>query len=367
MDREHDIENKVLPPTEAKLKKVRNKGYTIRSLEVLTFSVILSSTLSLLILGKSIFSELSFIMKKIINMAGVVSFHSSELHELHWLLSKSIIKSIAPIFLLSLFVIFLAVFLQNGFCFRSFYFKSSLNFMNPVRFIRMIFSKNSLEESARFFIKLSAFVIVSFFSLSSFLSHFNRTNYKDISDILNIISSFSVSMLLYASIITALFAFIDYLYRKIPYNRSIMMSKRELQDELREEEIDPAIKLGRRKFFDIQKENRLNNLIVSSDFIISSSNNISVILKYNKTTMKAPFVLFKSIGAEAELTLNLAKKNKKSIIENDSLAENLYRHSVINSYIPDTLYEELALGLSSIPARNLFYSTRIQKGVNSCV
>lgn len=358
MDKEHDLENKILAPTAAKLKKVRSKAYLIRSIEVSTFFALLASTLFLFIWGREVFFELSSILKKAATMAGTVDIQSKEFYEFQVSLLKSIIKSILPIFLLGFSTVILAIFLQNGFSFKYFMSKPKLNFIGPARFMEDLFSKKSIEEVVLFFLKIAAIVSVLFFCLPSFILHFNEKGYRSASDVLSLVYSFSVSMFIYLSVVAGLIAFIDYLYKKMSYNKSIMMSRKEMQDELKEEEIDPAIRSSRKKFFDVQKERRLNALIASSNMLISSSKRICIILKYQLEEMKAPIVLLKNAGLDFELINELAKKNNKMIIKNNSLADSLYKNSTINSCIPSDLYESVAIELSSA------FTNKLQKGVS---
>ncbi|MCS7181261.1 MAG: EscU/YscU/HrcU family type III secretion system export apparatus switch protein, partial [bacterium] len=135
---------------------------------------------------------------------------------------------------------------------------------------------------------------------------------------------------------------IDYAFNKYRYEKSLMMTPKEMKEELKETEGDPFVKsrirqMGRK----ILRKRMLEN-VKTSDVVITNPTLISVALKYEEGKMNAPKVVAKGMGKLAEEIVKIAQINGVIIVENKTLARLLYRICEVDEEIPVKLYKAVA-------------------------
>src|SRR5579871_977606 len=141
---------------------------------------------------------------------------------------------------------------------------------------------------------------------------------------------------------------LDFLRIQRRHNKSLRMSKQELRDELKETEGDPHIKQRVRRIQrDLARRNMMKEVPQATAVIVNPTH-YSVAIRYEMESMAAPRVLAKGKNYLARRIRELALQHEVPIIENQPLAQALYKSAEVGQEIPPHLYRAVAEVLAYI-------------------
>jgi flagellar biosynthetic protein FlhB len=129
-------------------------------------------------------------------------------------------------------------------------------------------------------------------------------------------------------------------YRR--HNKSLRMTKQEVREELKETEGNPQIKSRIRRIQrDLARRNMMKEVPKATAVIVNPTH-YSVAIRYEMETMAAPRVLAKGKNYLARRIRELALQHQVPIIENQPLAQALYKSAEVGQEIPPHLYRAVA-------------------------
>jgi flagellar biosynthetic protein FlhB len=132
--------------------------------------------------------------------------------------------------------------------------------------------------------------------------------------------------------------FLDLVRVQRRHNKSLRMTKQEVREELKETEGDPQIKgRVRRIQRDLAHRNMMKE-VPNATAVIVNPTHYSVAIRYDMETMAAPRVLAKGKNYLALRIRQIATDHQVPIIENQPLAQALYKSADVGQEIPPDLY-----------------------------
>jgi len=134
----------------------------------------------------------------------------------------------------------------------------------------------------------------------------------------------------------------DYAYEWYEHEKSLRMSRHELQRELREEEGDPQIRARRRQLRRGLLEQGISAEMPRAGVVVTNPTHVAVALRYDPDEMPAPKVVAKGQRAIARRIIALAQTYGTPVIHNPPVARSLFEQAAIGSFIPETLYQVAA-------------------------
>ena len=151
-----------------------------------------------------------------------------------------------------------------------------------------------------------------------------------------------------AAILFAAIGLLDFLrvYRR--HYKSLKMSKLEVRDELKETEGNPQIKSRIRRIQrDLARRNMMKEVPKATAVIVNPTH-YSVAIQYEMEGMAAPCVLAKGKNYLARRIREIAMEHQVPIVENQPLAQALYKSAEVGQEIPVHLYRAVAEVLAYI-------------------
>ena len=139
----------------------------------------------------------------------------------------------------------------------------------------------------------------------------------------------------------------DYFVSQRRVRRELMMSKREVKEELKQSEGDPLLRAALRQRALEASRNRMMVDVAMADVVLVNPTHVSVALKYNQA-MGAPRVVAKGAGVVAARIREIATENRVPLVEDVPLARALYRNCEVGTEIPADLYTAVARVLAFI-------------------
>lgn len=167
-----------------------------------------------------------------------------------------------------------------------------------------------------------------------------------------------------AGFLLLVFAVADYVFQYSEYIEQLKMTKKELRDEIKEEEGDPAIKAKIRQLESQLGMRRMMAAVPTADVVITNPTHYAIAVKYDKNIGSAPIVVAKGTDRTALRIRELASENNVPIHENKPLARGLYDMVNVGEEIPFEYWQVVADILSLVyTARGSMSETLIPETV----
>lgn len=241
---------------------------------------------------------------------------------------------------------------QVGFLFTTKTMEPKLSKLNPIEGFKKLFSKKSLVELIKSFIKifLVGYVIYSY-AKTQIVGILTLPD-SNVGGIVAFLGDSVMSVAYRAGMVLFVMAFFDFLFQKWNHNKELKMSKQEVKEEHKQSDGDPQVKS---KIKQKQREmamSRMMSEVPQADVIITNPTHYAVAIKYDKEISDAPYVLAKGQDLVAQNIKKIANENEVTIVENKPLARALYADVEIGQVISEDLYQAVAEVLAYVYGLN---------------
>lgn len=342
-----DLE-KTEPATPKRIEKSREDGQVARSQELTTFTVLLASAAGVWVMGGKLIDDLLAIVKNGMQLSRELAFDSSLMLERLSEQAHAGLFALGPIMVLLVIAAFFAPMLLSGWLFSSKALIPDIKRLNPVQWVKRIFSVRGLIELFKAIAKslviggMAALLIwhnkEMVFELIKQPVHIGISH---MGELLGISFIFLVSSML-------LIVAIDVPFQIWEHADKLKMSKEDVRKENKETEGDPQVKARIRSVQREAARRRMMQEIPKADVIVTNPTHYSVALRYQGDSMRAPKVVAKGVHLLAAKIREIAEENRVPIMEAPPLARALYHHTEVGDEIPETLYTAVAEVLAYI-------------------
>jgi flagellar biosynthesis protein FlhB len=205
--------------------------------------------------------------------------------------------------------------LQTGPMFTTQPLKPDFKRMNPANAFRRIFSMRTLWELGKMagkFLLLGAVCAVFAWKargLAEAVVHVlpNR--------LAGLFRDMFVQTSLYVLLVLGLAAVVDLLFTRREYGKKMRMSRREVRDEMRRRDGDPAIKSKRRQQSrELLRKARSLARVHEADVVLTNPTHYAVALRYRPGKMVGPVVIAKGAGTLAAMIRRLAGRHQVPVM-----------------------------------------------------
>jgi flagellar biosynthesis protein FlhB len=334
-----DDDDKTEEPTQKKIDEAKKEGNVPKSMEVSGAAILLFGSVYLLFFSGMAFDSIKKLMLFIFSFIGE-EINNSVYYAITYTAVMTLLKALAPIFILVLLLVFITNFAQFGFITKPL--KLDFQKLDPIKGLKGIFGLKKLLEAFKLTIKLVIIVAVMFvifmLTYKSFLQMMDQDIRTTIQTIIELIGYFLAAILL----IIIIFAIIDFYFTRYYYFKSLRMSKQDIKDEFKNMEGDPQVK-GRIRRIQMQMAmKRMMSDVPEADVVITNPTHYAIAMKYDNNVDRAPKVIAKGIDFIALKIKDIARQNDIPIIENPALARSIYSQIEIDQEIPSEFYKALA-------------------------
>ena len=294
-------------------------------------------------LGYKVFESLLQINANILNLAGQLVFSESPMMMLFETVIDAVFTSFWTIIVPVIVISILANMAQIGPIFTLHPIKPDLERLNPVAGFKRVFSMKMIFEFVKTVIKITLLASIVYFAIQSAIPSLIgliEVNVKSYGVLL-----FEHVNSLFAKLLGAIFfiALIDFAYTKRSFSKKMMMSRRELKDEVKRRDGDPRVKSKQRELQqEAGKRGSSLNKVSDADVLITNPTHLAIAISYKREYMSAPIVLAKGSGEIAAKMRLLAQKFNVPIFEDKPLARELFRKAGIDHAIPEDNFKAVA-------------------------
>jgi len=327
--------------TPKRREEARKRGQVARSVEVNSALMLLTGFGTLMIFRKHFTGRMMLTARKFLSGDHTYILDFSGTQELFLGLLRDFTILILPLLAAMFIAGILVNILQVGFLFTGEPVSPKLEKISPAEGLKRIFSKRTLESLFRDIIKIIIVGWIGYAAVKSILAPTIQVADASVRQIFAYtgITIFNISMKILIGY--GVIAILDYAFQRWDYERSLMMTRQEIREELRQTEGDPLL---RARIRSVQRElarRRMMEEVPKADVVVTNPTEIAVALSY-QAGMGAPTVVAKGRRIIAERIRQKAVKAGVPIVQNMLLAQALYKAVDVGRQIPAELYTAVA-------------------------
>jgi len=335
--------NKTEQATPFKLEEAKRRGQVAKSLEFNSFFVI-SGLLGILYMWGTGFVQNGLRhARHTFEQAGELVFDIPHLMAFFHTIVMDTGSLVAPFFVMAVIVAVGANMVQTGPIFTTFPLKPDIQRINPVSGFKRIFSLKMVFEAIKSMIKLALFGMTAYIIISALLPTLLGLMHTDPKGYAPLLMDYSASLLFKLAMVLLIVAALDIAYTRWDHSKKMMMSRRELKEEVKRREGDPLL---RAKLRELQKEAvkraKSASRVPEADVLITNPTHYAIALRYERGRMQAPVILGKGSGELALSMRRLAERHGVPVFERRALARRLFTEGDIDAPVPGDLYEQVA-------------------------
>jgi flagellar biosynthetic protein FlhB len=335
--------DKTEEPTPHKLSEARKKGQVAYSREINVALVMITAFMAFKYLAAGFWDRLiSMTVYFFDQIPRAKELDYSMLGNLFLVGLFAFAFGIAPILGLSLLVGVLTGAIQTGFNASGFPLLPQLSRINPVEGFKRMFSLQGLVELTKSLLKI---IIVFWIGIRVILDNLPLIlNAVDLvpTETMALVGELVLTIAIRVSLFYIIIAIFDYLYRRWDYMRNMRMTRQEVKEEYKRLEGDPLVKQRIRQIQQQMAYQRMMGAVPGADVVVTNPTHLAVAMRYKAEIMSAPQVVAKGRYLVAEEIVRVATENNVPVVENELLAQALFRTTRVGEEISYELYRAVA-------------------------
>jgi len=337
-------QNRSEPATPFKLEDAKKQGQVAKSLDFNSFAIICALLLALLAVGSATVERVARLGTWLFQASADMDFTGPGASAAWFAqLLVEFLGLVMPFAVIGLVFAVLANLLQTGPIFTFIPLKPKFERINPVAGFKRVFNKRMVFEGLKTILKFSLFTAIVYAFLESVLPGLPAVAVGEISVQTEWISSRGSALLFRLGLAMLVVGVLDLAYVRWQYGKQMMMSRRELKEEIKRREGDPLI---RAKLRELQRKNLEQagsmGRVPGADVLVTNPQHLAIALKYVRGEMSAPHVVAKGMEGWAADMRRLARLHGIPIIERKSLARELFRRGQVDRPVPSSTFVEVA-------------------------
>lgn len=341
-DNDTELQERTEQATPKRLEEARKKGQIARSKELNMAAIMIAGSGTLFIGGPQLGEFFVNLLKSRLR------FDAGSLQNPDTMMTgfaeagMSAVVAFAPFILLAYIAAVLGGIAIGGWSFSPSAMAPKLSKLDPIKGLKRVFGLRGLVETVKAIAKA---LVVSFCGIA-FLAYASSSILKlsvtPYTAAVSTIGSLVTTILLICSISLVLIALIDVPYQLWNHAKQLRMTRKEVQDEMKETEGRPEVRSRIRALQQEVASRRMLQDVPDADVIVTNPTHFAVALKYDDENMSAPIVLAKGKGHMAQRIREIAAENHITFFEAPPLARALFWTTDIGTEIPARLYLAVA-------------------------
>lgn len=341
MAEEQDQTEKTEDPTQKRLDEAHEKGNVVKSQEVSTWFVLAGGTLVLMSFSGTMGAGLTTSFRGLMESSHRIPADGPGLMRLTETFGFETLAALAIPFLLLALAALAGNMVQHRLVWSTQPITPKLEKISPAAGLKRLFSKIALANFVKGLVKLALIGSVMTVILWPKRQQLESFVTLDPLATLAVAKSLSLEILGAVVAIMAVVAALDYLFQYRQWYQKLKMSVRELKEEFKQSEGDPAIKAKIRQLRQERARKRMMAAVPSASVVITNPTHYAVALRYERG-MSAPECVAKGQDLIALKIREVAAKHDIPVVENPPLARALHATVEVDQEIPPEHYKAVA-------------------------
>ena len=341
MAEDSDSTDKTEEPTQKRLEDALKRGDVVKSQEVNTWFIIAGATLVLMAFSGGMSANLTTTMRGLLANSYDIPLDGPSLPHLFQKIGGEMIAAIAIPFLLLMLAALCGNLIQHQLVWSYESLAPKLSKISPLAGLKRLFSLQALANFTKGLVKLALVGSVLTALMWPERHRLEGLVRSDLSVMLALVQSLALKLLGAVVAIMAIVAAADYLFQYRQWYEKQKMSLRELKEEFKHTEGDPAIKGKMRQLRQTKSRRRMMAAVPKAAVVITNPTHYAIALQYERG-MEAPICVAKGVDALALKIRQVAAEHAVPVVENPPLARALHATVEIDEAIPPEHYKAVA-------------------------
>lgn len=345
---ESSDEEKTEDPTSRRLSDAKSKGQIPRSRELNTFAMLMGSVTLMYVFSGHIWQQCVILFKEQLHLERRDLFDDAAIVRK---IGDSLLQGgalVAPLLALTVVIALLASILIGGWSVADQFIAFKFEKMNPISGLGRMVSIQTLVELIKSILKVILIGLVTYLLYLHYDDQFMMLASMDIQVAAREMGSMLMFSLLILCSSMAVIVAIDVPFQLWHYKHQLMMTRKEVMDEMRDSEGKPEVKRQIRRMQMEYANRRMMEAVPKADVVITNPTHYAVALQYNQDAMGAPRVIAKGIDLIATNIRKVAGEKGVPLLAAPPLARALYHSTQLDHEIPAGLYTAVAQVLAYI-------------------
>lgn len=333
--------DKTEQPTDKKLQDARLRGQMPKSSDLQTLAVLTVATCALSLTGGSLFNSFREFLANHLTTFHTIEVTSDSIGGIVGKVLTFILLQSTPIVIPIMVIAVVATGLQTKFQIASKALELNPSKMNPVKGIKKIIGWKQFIPAGLGVLKLSVIIGLTYSAVISVIEDPLFYAPSDVGRLGKFIGGVTMTILTRICIAMLFIGILDFIYQKWQMTKDMMMSKQEVKDEQKSQEGNPEHK-ARQKQTRSKSFREMLNDVPQADAIITNPTHLSIAIKYDRKSMKAPQIIAKGARNNALKIREIAKAHQIPIVEDKPVARMLFKYGKVGGEIPSQLFNAVA-------------------------
>ncbi len=336
-----DSSEKTEEPTPHKLREARKKGQIAKGKDLTGAVVMLAVFFILQAVSFQMWSRLNYLAARLFKAIGEpfsLDLAYQVMSELMWVF----LQIMTPLFVGIIVIIFVLEILQTQALVYWGAILPDIKKLDPIAGTKKFFSLKQYVETLKSIAKILMISFLIYSAVKNFLPYFFVTGQMPVMQVMILVGSLVMRIVIQIGIFYLIIALLDYIYQRYEYMKSLRMSKKDIQNEYKQLEGDPMIKQRQRDQQRQLAQSRQMGAVPGADVVVTNPTHIAIAIRYDAETMQSPMIVARGRQLLAEAIRQIADSHYVPIIQNPSLARNLYKTSMAGQFVPPDYYRAVA-------------------------
>jgi flagellar biosynthesis protein FlhB len=328
-------------PTPKRLDEAIRRGDVVKSVEVNTWFMIAAGALTLMVFAEPAAVSLEATLRGLLANSYQIPTDGPALAGLARALATNALAALGIPLLVLCIAALAGSAVQHRIILSVEPIRPQLSRISPIDGIGRLFSRQALINFAKGLAKLALFGAVLTALLWPQRQRLIGLVSVDPAMILPFVRGLTMHMLGSVVAILAIVAAADYLLQYRQWYDRQKMSVREMKEEFRQTEGDPAVKGKLRQLRNSRMRKRIMAAVPKASVVITNPTHFAIALRYERG-MNAPLCVAKGVDLLARRIREIAEAHDIPVVENPPLARALYGTVEIDQEIPPEHYRAVA-------------------------
>lgn len=332
--------DKTEQPTAKRLRDARKEGNVAKSKELTSTVLVLGWVVGGWLMMESMYTRLAALFEQSIRAMGMR--FGDALQQLGYLAFETLLWLTLPLLLFAVLLGLIVEFLQVGPVSTLKKVTPNVAQLNPVEGLKKMFSMDNVVELVKSVFKSAALIVIGLIVLRAMLPELLQLPYSPPAAAGSAIWYGILRIAAWTIFIFFFVSVLDAAYQKFAYLKRMRMSRRDIRQEVKENEGDPYIKQRRRQLHQEWSQQNMLAAVRGSTVVVTNPTHIAVALHYEHGVTDLPVVVAKGEDHIAEMIKQAAEEAGVPILENVPLARGINEKAALDDYIGSEFFEAVA-------------------------
>jgi flagellar biosynthetic protein FlhB len=205
----------------------------------------------------------------------------------------------------------------------------------------MMSSRSAMRGTATI-VKASLLAALAAWTLTSRTGEISAAGHGTLAEAVSIAWQLSMRLAFTMSLAMVILGLLDYLFQRWRLEQELRMTRRELQEEHRDQEGDPQLRARIRKLQRETVQRKMIQEVPQATVVLTNPTHYAIALRYERGETEAPRIIAKGEGRFAQRIAQVARDHGIPVLERKILTRALYRSVDVGQEIPMEFYQAIA-------------------------